>query len=82
MIRSYVKHNILGNARSRRTVGFNRGVVAAAMMGVVNFVMILIPIPAETKVELNVALGPVIILGSYMLFGQLDKAAKGEEDAD
>ena len=82
MIREYVRHNIFGNGRSRRTVGFNRGALAAAMMGAVNFVMILIPIPAETKVELNVALGPVIILGSFMLYGHIDKAVKGEEDAE
>ncbi len=73
-------HALVGNARSRRTVGLSRGSVAAALMGAVNFALIFIPIPAETKVEVNVALGPVVIFGSYMLWSQLDKSVKGEED--
>ena len=81
MIRSYVKHNIVGNARSRRTVGFNRGIVAAAMMGFVNMLLIFIPIPDAQKVELIAAASPVVILVSYIVYGQLDKAVKGEEDA-
>ncbi len=79
MISDLVRHNLVGNARSRRVVGVTRGVVASALMGLVNAVMLFVPIPAETKVELNVALGPIIILGSYFAYGQLDRAVKGEE---
>ena len=77
---NFIRHNLVGNARSRRTVGATRGVVAAAMMGFVNMLLIFIPIPDEQKVELLAAVSPVVILGSYMLYGQLDRTVKGEED--
>ena len=79
---SFIHHNLVGNGRSRRTVGLSRGIVAAAMMGFVNMMLIFIPIPDAQKVELIAAASPVVILVSYIVYGQLDKAVKGEEDVE
>ena len=53
------------------------GLVAAGMGGAVQAVLIFVPIPDAQKVELMTALGPGVILLSYVLFGFLDQHTKG-----
>ena len=77
---NFVKHNLVGNARSRRTVSASRGAVTMAVAGGINATLLFVPIPDETKVELLVSLNPAIGMLSYLLWGQLDKSVKGEED--
>ncbi len=79
MISDLVRHNLVGNARSRRVVGVSRGATAGMLIGIMNAVMLFVPIPAETKVELNVALGPVLSFGAFYLFAWLDESVKGKE---
>ena len=80
----YMRHNILGTnpGAAPRTIGLNRGVVAAALMGIINFVLIFIPLDNAQKVEVIAATGPIVILLSYMIYGYFDQAAgKGGGDA-
>ncbi len=79
-MRNAAYHALVGNARSRRTVSASRGGVTAVVAGLANAVMLFMPIPAETKVELLVSLNPAFGLVSHLLWGQLDKSVKGEED--
>ncbi len=74
---NFIRHNLVGNDASHRAVGLTRGVVAAGLTGLVNAVLILIPIADGQKLEFLAALNPVVILLSYVLYGQLDHMVKG-----
>lgn len=67
-----VYHNFVGNAAPPRSVGFTRGTVTAALMGVVNGALISIPIDDSIKVSIMAAITPTIALVSIFAFGILD----------
>lgn len=81
-MREYVRHNILATnpGAAPRTVGLNRGIVAAALMGIVNLLLIFIPMDDAQRVEVIAATGPIMILLSYMVYGYFDQAVKGGGD--
>ena len=72
-----IVHALLGNDTAPTVTGLTRGLVAAGMGGAVQAVLIFVPIPDAQKVELMTALGPGVILLSYVLFGFLDQHTKG-----
>lgn len=83
-MREYIKHNILGTnpGAAPTTIGFNRGVVAFALLGIVNLFLIFVPFSDAQKVEIMAAVNPIVILLSYMVFGYFDQAVKkGGSDA-
>ena len=83
-MRDYIKHSILGTnpGAAPTTIGFNRGVVAAALLGIINAILVFVPIADDQKLELLAAVNPIVILGSYMVYGFFDQAVrKGGGDA-
>ncbi len=77
-------HNLVDNDAEPAPVGFTRGIVAAALAGLLNTTILLIPIDESTKVELMVALNPVAALISFFAFGVLSQVLKkyNVDDAD
>ena len=78
MIRdSRVVHALLGNDTPPTVTGLTRGIVAAGLTGIVQAVIVFLPIPDAQKIELMAALAPTVIFLSYLLFGFLDQRMKG-----
>ena len=74
----YIRHNIIGNDGAPRTVGFNRGLIAAALTGVVNIVLLFVPIPEDQKLQVMGYTTPIVVLLSYVAFGWIDQLVKGD----
>ena len=69
----WLYHGLTGNDAAEGQVGATRGVVLGALLGLLNAVVMFLPIDAEQKVELLVALNPPIGLLSYVVFAYFDK---------
>lgn len=66
----------LTNDTTPRATSFTRGIVAAALTGAANAVLIFLPIDDGQKVAFLSAVNPILILCSYVLYGYLDNIMK------
>ena len=76
----FIRHYVVGNDRPPLAIGLTRGVVAAGLSGIVQAVIVLLPIPDGQKVELIGALAPTVTFLGYLLFGFLDQRLKGGKE--
>ena len=73
MSRGKLYHYFSGNDTPPEATGLSRGLVAAALMGIVSAVLRLIPIDTDAKLDLIGYLAPAITLVSFVAFGYLEK---------
>ena len=80
-LRSALYHGLSGNDTPPDQVGVTRGVIMAALAGVVNVVLMFMPMTDSDKVTVMVSLNPTLMLLSYVIFGLWEKSigSKGEE---
>ena len=69
-------HALIGNDTPPVQVGFTRGIVATGLASIANTILLLLPVDAEVKVQLLVAMNPALIMASYLIFGFLDRWMK------
>ena len=74
-------HRLAGNPVQPEVTGLTRGIVSAGLTGIVNAVIIIVPIDQDTKVQLLATLNPAITLGSYIVYGWFDRLL-GKWDGD
>ena len=65
-----------GNDTPPEQTGLNRGLVAAALTGIVNLILVLAPIDEAEKTVIFASLNPTIVLVSFVLFGYLERIVK------
>lgn len=70
------------NDTTPRTTGLTRGIVAAALVGAMNAVLVFLPIDPDQEVAFIAAMNPVVILISYVLYGFMDHLVKKHSDDD
>lgn len=75
---SWIYHGMTGNGAAETQVAWNRGGFAAAILGITNAVLIVVPIDEVTKTALVASLNPTIGFLSYMGFAFLDKWLKNK----
>ena len=71
-LRDTAWHSLAGNDAPPVQVGFTRGILAAGMAGIVNAILIFLPMEPEAKVALIATLNPVLIMLSYLVFAFLE----------
>ena len=64
------------NDSTPRATGLTRGLVAAALVGGLNAVLIFLPLDPDQKIALLAALNPVVIVASHLLYGVMDHMMK------
>ena len=69
-------HALIGNDAPEVQTGFTRGIVATGLASIANTILILLPIDAEATVQLMAAMNGALIMGSFLLFGFLDRWMK------
>ena len=77
-MKSWIYHGMLGNDAPEVQVGFTRGTLLLAMQGVLNGVLLVLPLDAELKVGLMASLTPTLGFVSYMGFAILDRWLKAK----
>ena len=70
---------LAGNSTPPEQTGLNRGLVAAALTGIVNAVLLFLPLDEQAKTSLFASLNPTIVLVSFVLFGYLERWVKRVE---
>ena len=70
---NWLYHSLVGNDAAPERTGLTRGVVMAAVVGVVNAVLLFIPMDDGQKVQVMTALNPALLLLSYIAYGFLDR---------
>lgn len=70
---SRVWHALAGNPAPPEATGLTRGIVSAGIMGLVNAIVLFIPIDSGTKVELLFALTPAVTALSFVAFSFFDR---------
>ena len=76
----FIRHYVVGNNRPPLAIGLTRGGLAAGLSGIVQAVIIMLPIPDAQKVELIAALAPTVTFLGYLLFGFIDQRIKGGKE--
>ena len=69
-------HALIGNDAPEVQTGLTRGILAAGMAGIVNTILLLLPIDNASKAALMATINPTLIMLSYLLYAFLDKWMK------
>lgn len=77
-MKDWIYHGLTGNGAAETQVGWNRGGFTAAVLGVTNAILIVIPMDEVTRTALMASLSPVIGLFSFVGFAVLDKWLKSK----
>ena len=75
-------HSLAGNDAPPVAVGFTRGILAAGMAGIVNTILLLLPIDNAAKAALMATINPTLIMLSYLLYAFLEPWFKRHASTD
>ena len=71
--RGKMYHYFSGNDSPPEATGLTRGLVAAALLGILSAILRVIPADTDLKLDLVGYLAPVVTLISFVAFGYLEK---------
>ena len=81
-LRDTAWHSLAGNDAPPVQVGFTRGMVAAALVGALNAILIFAPMDDTAKLGLVGTLNPALILASYIVYAFLEPWFKRHTSTD
>lgn len=66
-------HALSGNGTSAEITEISRGTVTAALTGIVNLILLFLPLPESQKATIMASLSPSIVLVAAIIWGYYDR---------